>query len=400
LLLIPTFVFAGEVGVSDSKIILGQSAAFTGASAALGKNLWMGAQAYFDKVNASGGVHGRKIEVLTRDDGYEGSRALVNTIDLIKKDKVFALFGYVGTPTIVRALPAIRKLNEDEGVFLFGNFTGAQPQREDPYDDYVFNVRASYRDETQGLVDHLVKLGHKKIGLFIQFDSYGRSGADGVRIALKKHGLQVIEETTYMRGAKLSKKMNDQVKQMMLAGASAVISIGSYEACAAFIRDSRILGSNAVIANVSFVGSDELLKKLYEEEKETKFDLTSRLLNSQVVPSWSNLEIPLVKEYQTDMQAYFKRQKMTPELNFISLEGYLNAKLFVEILKSIGPKLTRKGFIQRAKYLKNIDVGLGEPVYFHQNGNQALKKIHYTEYFNGLTREITDWNRFLPAGQQ
>tara|TARA_R110000868_G_scaffold117600_17_gene312684 strand:+ start:31123 stop:32349 length:1227 start_codon:yes stop_codon:yes gene_type:complete len=398
--LFSVLTLAGETGVQSDKILLGQSAALSGSSQALGKNLWLGAQAYFDKINEQGGVHGRRIEVITRDDAYEGDKALVNTINLVKKDKVFALFGYVGTPTMVRALPAVRKLNRDEDIFLFGNFTGAQPQRGEPYKDYIFNIRPSYKEETKGLVDHLVRLGHKKIGLFIQFDSYGRSGADGVRAALKEHNLQVIEETTYMRGAKIDKKMSDQVKRLMEAGASAVISIGSYEASTAFIRESRVLGYNAVIANVSFVGSDELLKKLLIEQSELQVDLTQRLLNSQVVPPWSDLSIPLVMEYQKDMKRYFKKENLSGEFNFISLEGYLNAKVFVQILNKNGPKLSRNSFMEKAYSIKSLNIGLSETVNFSSKENQALHEIYYTEYFDGESRIVKDWNRFLPTGPE
>src|SRR5258708_6092608 len=160
-----------ETGVTATEVLLGQSAAFKGAAAGLGTELWRGAQAYFDKVNAAGGGNGREIRVISVDDGYEGDVTLPNTVKLVSQDNVFALFGYVGTPTLVKALPAIQNYS-DQGLFLFSNFTGAQPQREPPHNKYVFNVRASYRQETAALVKNFTKLGLNKIGLFIQNDAY------------------------------------------------------------------------------------------------------------------------------------------------------------------------------------------------------------------------------------
>ena len=147
-----TFGLRAEETVSATELVLGQSAAFSGPAAGLGTELWRGAEAYFQGLNAAGGVNGRKIKVHAVDDGYEGDRTLPNTINFLTQEKVFGLFGYVGTPTLVKALPAVLRF-KDDGYFLFGNFTGAQPQREKPYEEVVFNIRASYRQETAAIVD-------------------------------------------------------------------------------------------------------------------------------------------------------------------------------------------------------------------------------------------------------
>ncbi|MBH48297.1 MAG: hypothetical protein CME71_09035, partial [Halobacteriovorax sp.] len=152
--------------------------------------------------------------------------------------------------------------------------------------------------------------------------------------------------------------------------------------------------------NVSFVGSDELLKKLVIEQEGLQVDLTQRLLNSQVLPPWNDLSIPLVKDYQVDMRRYFKKEKMSEEFNFISLEGYLYAKIFVQILSECGPKVSRNSFMQKAQTLKNLNVGLDEDASFSSKENQALHRIYFTEYFNGASRLVKDWNRFLPTGAQ
>jgi len=378
-------VFAQTIGVTDTEIKLGQSASFKGTSAALGSELWRGAQTYFEHINAQGGVHGRKIRVISLNDGYEGGATLINTIDLITRKNVFALFGYVGTPTIVKALPAIQKFS-DKKIFLFSNFTGAQPQRERPHNKYVFNIRSSYRQETEGLVDNFVKNGFRKVGVFIQNDAYGRSGADGVQRALKKHGLKILAESTYERSTPFSKSMTWRVDVLQEAGVDVVISIGSYAACAAFIRDARLAGFQGPIANVSFVGSDQLLQLLLYEEKRIGKKLTTHLVNSQVVPPWSDSSIPLVKIYQTLMDKYqlqvpdpLKDPNYAPsKYSFVSLEGFLNARVFVEILKRSPKDLTRENFVTTLENTHDLDVGLRHNISFSKTRHQALDKVFFT----------------------
>jgi branched-chain amino acid transport system substrate-binding protein len=382
---LPMAVMA-EDGVTDSEVLLGQSAAFKGGAAGLGTELWDGAQAYFDRVNAAGGVNGRKIRVVSLDDGYEGDVTLPNTIRLINTEKVFALFGYVGTPTLVKALPAIQRYSSD-GIFLFSDFTGAQPQREAPHNKYVFNVRASYREETARLVKLFVeKMGYKKIGLFIQDDAYGRSGSDGVTRALAANGLNPVVETTYQRNTPYETSMADQVKALQTAGVEAVIAVGAYNPCAAFIRDARKAGWNVPIADVSFVGADALLAKLKVEGASSGSDLTSHLVNSQVVPCWTDLSVPLVQEYRkamdattTALPAELKDASYQPaKYSFGSLEGYLNAKLFTAILARAPKKLTRKSFVKAAEAGSPLDAGLAAKAIFTAARHQALNEVFLT----------------------
>jgi branched-chain amino acid transport system substrate-binding protein len=387
-------------GITSSEVLLGQSAAFTGSSGNLGAELWRGAQAYFDSVNAHGGIHGRKIRVLSLDDKYDGDLTLMNTLTLINDKKVFALFGYVGTPTLVKALPAIQRYSA-EGIFLFSDFTGAQPQREPPHEKYVFNVRASYRQETKALVDHLVALGNRRIGVFIQDDSYGRSGSDGVQRALKDHGLLLSKEVTYSRGAPLSTSMAEQAKLLAAENVQAVISVGSYDACAAFIRDARAKGFEGPIANVSFVGSDALLEKLIAEGNRLHTDLTRKLVNSQVVPTPTDAAVPLVREYRE------ATEKFSPQLpgdlrdpafqarmlSFGGLEGFLNAKLFGSILARAKEPLTRESFKKSAESMGKFEIGLAEKVSFSPKDHQALDKVFFTTIEHGKNVSFQNWDR-------
>ena len=202
---------AGPIRAADDPpppIVVGMSGAFTGPSRGLGIELYRGSMAWFDEVNDKGGVHGRKIVLKAYDDGYNPTPAIENTVRLIEKDHAFVLFDYVGTPTVTRVLPLLKR-HEDQKVYLFCPFTGAESMRRPPYDRFVFNLRASYKDETRGLVNNFVRIGRRKIAIFYQIDAYGRAGWDGVREALAAcpdpdhpgRDLAIAAEATYRRGA-------------------------------------------------------------------------------------------------------------------------------------------------------------------------------------------------------
>src|SRR5215510_3898443 len=299
----PAQTEAPAEGVTDREIRIGMSAAFKGASRSLGIELYRGSMAYFTEVNRSGGVHGRVITLKAYDDSYEPDQAVQNTLKLMQEDQVFLLFDYVGTPTVTRVLPLLKKY-ENLHFLLFFPFTGAQPQREPPYDTLAFNLRASYRQETEGLVKNFLALGRSRIAVFYQADAYGRSGWVGVREALARRNAKIVGEATYARGTKYTESLDRQVAILQEVNPEAIISIGAYAACAAFIRDARKAGLNVPIANVSFVGSESMLKLLIETSQEDGKDYTLNLVNSQVVPSYEDTSFPAVKEYRALMDTY------------------------------------------------------------------------------------------------
>jgi ABC-type branched-subunit amino acid transport system substrate-binding protein len=213
---------------APADIRIGMSAAFQGASAGLGTELYRGAQAYYSEINARGGVFGRSISVVALDDSYNPDPCIRNTILLLDKETVFFLSNYVGTPTLTRALPVIKQY-ADQQVVLVGNFTGAQPQRETPYVDQVFNVRASYRQEMLALVDRFWQAGARRFGVYYQIDAYGRSGTDGVARGLAMRGAKITAEATYVRGAKFDDDMSAAVNALREAGCDVVLCTGAYQ---------------------------------------------------------------------------------------------------------------------------------------------------------------------------
>ena len=389
---------AGQAGagVTESEIVLGTSAAFSGPSRGLGIELYRGAMAYFEHINGQGGVRGRQVVLKLYDDGYQPDPCVNNTQLLMREDRVFLLFGYVGTPTVTRVLPMLKKF-QDQGMYLFFPFTGAQPQREPPYGDFAFNLRASYRQETAGLVDNFVAVGRRRIAVFYQADAYGRSGWAGVRAALRKHGLSMVGEATYRRGEKFTGTMRQQVDILKEAQPDAVICIGAYAACAAFARDAVDLGLPLPIANLSFVGSENLLKLLSDDQRDSR-RYTDWLVNSQVVPSYEDVSIPAVKEYRTLMARYnpeppaLVQESYTPfPHSFVSLEGFLNAKLMVEVLRRLGDRPTRSDLEDAVFTVRDFDLGVGEQVSFGPERRQGLQRVYYTVVQNGRFVTLQDW---------
>jgi len=379
-------------------IVIGMSAAFSGPSKGLGIELYRGSTAYLEHVNRTGGIHGQKIIIKAYDDGYNPIPAIRNTIKLIEQDNAFLLFNYVGTPTVTRILPLLKSYKE-KFVYLFSPFTGAEPLRQPPYGEFVFNLRASYRDETEGLVDHFVSTGRSRIAVFYQADAYGRSGWDGVKKALAKFGLKMVGEATYRRGAEYHQSFKEQVDIIRKVSPDVIISIGAYAGCAAFIRDARDAGMQIPIANVSFAGSYPMAELLLQSSRTTGHDYNKDLVNSQVVPSPQDTALPAVREYRQLMDKY---QPLPPrELtdvryaplaeSYVGFEGFLNAKLLVEVLKRMGPGLTKSRIKGIVESIKSADLGIDAPVTFGPHKHQGLDRVYYTTMKGDRFVPLSDW---------
>jgi branched-chain amino acid transport system substrate-binding protein len=404
LLVLLSLFLPGAAPAGD--IVLGMSAAFKGPSRGLSIELYRGSLAYLAEVNRTGGVHGNTIHIKAYDDGYNPKDAIDNTIQLVEKDKVFLLFDYMGTPTVTRILPLLKKY-EDHSLFLFFPFTGAEPQRRYPYDAFVFNLRASYHQETATLVDHLVAIGRKRIAVFYQIDAYGRNGWDGVRRQLRKYGVDIVAEATYPRGTPYSADLGSQVALLRRANPDAIISIATYAAGAAFIRDARDAGwTDIPIANISGVDSDNMLTKLLESGKAAGKDYTGNLINSQVVPSYDDLALPAVREYRKLMDRHrpmpprelLDQDYHGPAHSFIGLEGFLNARLLVEILRRLGPEPKREHIRKVVESIQDLDLGIDARVLFGPEQHQGLRAVYCTRIEGGHFVPVADedWQRWHP----
>lgn len=320
----PILPSRAEDGVTAKRIVIGQSAAFSGPASELGTEMRSGAMAYFEHINKQGGVHGRRIELVAIDDGYEPERAAANTRKLIQ-DGAFLLFGYVGTPTSNASKPIFTEAQ----VPFVGPFTGAESLRS-PVNRYIFNVRASYYAETDKIVEQLVNLGLTKIAVFYQNDDYGRAGLAGVERAVKKRKLTISVTGTVERN---TIDVAAAVKAIAPTEPQAVVMVSAYKSCAAFIREMKKARSNPQFINVSFVGSRALANELGETGRGVGI--------TQVVPFPWNVGLPVVREYQRLFSAFSGKS----EFSFTSLEGFIAAKVLVEGLRRTGPNLTREHLI-------------------------------------------------------
>jgi branched-chain amino acid transport system substrate-binding protein len=344
---------AAEDGISADAITFGQAAVLDGPASALGRGMRAGIQAAFQEANARGGVHGRKLKLISRDDGYEPERAIAETKKLIEEDKVFALIGPVGTPTSAAAQPIATAAH----VPFIGAFTGAGFLR-NPKLENVINVRASYGAETEAWIKHLTEdLKIKKIAIFYQDDAFGRAGFDGVKAAMDKRGMELAGEATYERNTIAVKTALITLRR---AEPEAVVMVGAYKPCAEFIKLARKLEFNPVFVNISFVGASALAKELGPDGK--------GVVISQVVPFPWDTSLQVVADYQAAIKA-------APD--FVSLEGYLVGRLVIAALEKVGGAPTRDGLIKAIKDTGKFDIG-GLTMTFGPTKNEGLDQVFLT----------------------
>jgi ABC-type branched-subunit amino acid transport system substrate-binding protein len=321
---------------SGNRLVLGQSAAFTGAAAQLGIQFHAGAKLFFDQLNAQGGVNQTRIEIRQLDDGYEPDRCAENTKRLLADD-VFALFGYIGTPTSVVALP----LATQAEVPFFAPFTGAMSLRL-PFNRMAFHLRASYNDETELIVRQLTNLGLKRIAVFHQNDAYGRAGLDGTVLALSKRSLEPVATGTVERN---SVDVAQAVATINAARPDAVVQISAYASCAAYIKAARRAGYGGTFYNVSFVGTQALADALGKDG--------AGVAISQVVPSPYSPSRPITREFL----AAIAQGGNQVQANYSSLEGFMAAKLFAEGLRRAGGRMTRDALISGLEGIRDFSMG-------------------------------------------
>jgi branched-chain amino acid transport system substrate-binding protein len=329
---------AGVPGFAQSghKIVIGQSAAFSGPASALGEQFRIGAQLVFDRVNARGGVGGRPVELRSLDDGYEPARCAENTRKLIEEG-AFALFGYVGTPTSLAAMPLVNAAK----IPFVAPFTGAEALRT-PFNRYTFHVRASYFDETAEIVKQLTSVSIRRIGVFYQNDSYGKAGLEGVTRALKPIGLEPAGLGTVERN---TVDIDAAVQAILAQRPDAIVQISAYKSCAAFIRAARKAGFGGMFYNVSFVGTQALSRELGADARS--------VVVAQVMPYPLAPITALAGEYL----ATGKAATADFDPNYSSMEGYVAAKTLVEGLRRAGNTLSSDGLITGLESLHEFNLG-------------------------------------------
>ena len=352
---IPAFA---EDGVSADKIIFGQAAALDGPASALGQGMKLGLDAAFAEANKAGGVKGRKLELKSVDDGYEPTKSIEAVKKLLGEDKVFALAGAVGTPTAAATLP----IATAAGAPFIGAFTGVELLR-DPYKPLVVNVRASYYEETEAMVEHLTKdLGASKIAIMYQDDAFGQAGLAGVKKALEKRKMELAAEGTFERNTTAVKGALLTIRK---AEPDAVIMISPYKPAAEFIKLARQIKLAATFVNISFVGSDALAKELGADGAGT--------VVTQVVPFPRDASVPVVARYQAALKAVGAEA----EPSFVSLEGYLVGRTIVAALEKIDGEPTRQAFVEAVQKSGGFDLG-GLKLAYSPTSNRGSDQVFLT----------------------
>lgn len=353
-------------GVTDREIKFGISAPFSGPAKELGRQMKLGIDTAFSRVNDAGGVDGRMLRLVAADDGYEPTRTAEAMKQLYEKEQVFGVIGNVGTPTAAVAVPYAL----ERKLLFFGAFSGANVLRNDPPDRYVFNYRASYAEETDAVVRYLVKVRRiqpKQIAVFAQQDAYGDSGFAGVAKAMR--ALSPRDSTVLRLNYKRNTvDVDDAINQLRAQKTpiKAVVMVATYRAAAKFIEKVHTLYPGLITTNVSFVGSTALADELMLLGPR----FTAGVIVTQVVPAVSGYSSAIL-EYKTALAKYFPGD--APD--YVSLEGYITANLLVEALKRNGPQLDTEKLVNTLESMTNVDMGLGTSLSFGRSEHQASHKV-------------------------
>ncbi len=355
-----------EIGVADDHVRLGMVNVQTGPASALGKGMLAGSSAVFKEVNLKGGVHGRKIELMVGDDGYEPERAIDETLVMIEENEVFSLFGYVGTPTSNAVIPIVKEME----VPLVGLFTGAGTLRS-PVTRQIFNVRASYNDEAEAMVEHFVANGAKTVSVFYQNDGFGKAVLSGAKKALSKRGMSVHSVGTFERNTMAVK---GGLAKMVETNPDAIIMVGTYAPLAEFVKQARANGLNSMMSTVSFVGTNSLVNAVGQAG--------DGVIITQVVPFPYQQDLALVNECRK-----LVKKHSNVELDYVTLEGCLSAKIMVLALEKAGRDLTRDGLIDALHGMKKVDVD-GVMISFAPDNHQALNQVYVSEIRGGKINRL------------
>ncbi|MCZ6732140.1 MAG: ABC transporter substrate-binding protein [Gammaproteobacteria bacterium] len=361
---------AAQGEAAPPPIRLGMTAALSGPAQSLGTGMKIGIESYFDRVNWDGGVYGRKLELIVMDDGYVPEAAMRNMHALIDEEKVLAVLGNVGTPTAKVTVP----IATNKKTLLFGAFTGAGLLRPTPPNRYIVNYRASYLQETAAMVRGLLKQGilPYQIAIFTQNDAYGDAGYTGVMRGLEAAGYRQGHQLPHGRYERNTLNVEQGLLKILEAPIKprAIIMIGAYAACAKFIRIARRALPETIYLNVSFVGSMALKNALGPDGE--------GVIVTQVVPHFES-DVSLTREYYRDFKDY------APEADpgFVSLEGYIVARIFIEGLRRAGPDVDRESIIDALLGIKNLDIGLGTPIRYTKELYQGSQRVWPTVIRNG-----------------
>lgn len=358
--------YAQGLEAQEETVLFGQSAPLSGPARQLGTDFRAGILAAFDEANRKGGVHGRKLGLLSLDDAYEPARAAANTKSLVEEHDVFALIGSVGTPTSLVSVPVAA----EAGLPFIAPLTGAEFLRDDHWTN-VINLRASYFQETREIVSRLVEdLGIERIAVLYQDDSYGRAGLNGVQAALTERGLDLVAVGVYTRNTTAVKTA---LLELRAAAPGAVVLIGAYSPVAVAIQWGTYIGFDAVFATISFSGTNALPAAMGERGQ--------GVYVTQVVP-FPSATSAIARTYLAALRAHSRNAPVS----FVSFEGYLAGRLAIAGLERMGPNLDQSEFLRQVLHGEPINLN-GFRLSFGGNDNQGSDRVFLTVIGSSLNYE-------------
>lgn len=364
-------------------VVLGMSAALTGPTSNLGIGMRTGIEAAILETNQDPASSSRQFKLIALDDGYEPARTGPNMRRLIEQEHAVAIIGNVGTPTAVAAIPIVNETH----VPLVGCFTGAGNLRKTPPDRYVINYRASYAEETGAMVDALVTvagLRPTEIGFFTQRDAFGDAGFAGGLGALKRHGLRDASLVSQGRFERNTTNVEAGLAELIAAKTPvrAVIMVGTAAPCAEFIKAARRAGLDAIFLNVSFVDAIKLAEILGGDG--------DGVIVTEVVPHFDST-LPIVQDYRRALAVIPNR----PNANFVSLEGYIAARMLVRAINTIHGPVTSETITDALEKLGEFDLGLGDPLRLAAAEHQASHRVWATKIVGGNVVPF-EWQQLKP----
>lgn len=355
-----TFVVGDLVAQERPTLVRwGQSAAFTGPAGEIGKELRLGVEAAFFEANTKKTVPRVRFSFVYYDDGYEPERAIQNTRKLINEHKVFGLIGEVGTPTSRAVVP----IATEEGVPFIAPFTGAEFLRMANQLPNVVNLRASYRQEVDEMVDRLFdEKGITRIGILYQNDSFGKSGYENTKLSLARYGIKLVASGTYERNTTAVKTA---VFDLSLAKPEAVIIVGSYKPASTAIKWSQEIDFNPLFFNISFVGSQALQNELGQGD--------FNVYMTQVVPDFMSDKLQLAIDYRVALENVWPGAVPS----FVSFEGYAAARMVVAAFGNCIKNIEPECILDRFRQLEPINIS-GLELIFGPDDNQGSDKVYLT----------------------
>jgi ABC-type branched-subunit amino acid transport system substrate-binding protein len=353
--------FAPHNARAASEIVIGQVAPFSGPLAPTGEHMRAGAQIYFERINAEGGIHGAKLRLVTKDDGYKISETVRLTRELLAEHKPLALFGLVGTGNVAALLEA--RVLDEEGIPAVGIRTGATSLIEPPH-RWLFIGRASYATEVEKMVQHMSATGIRRIAVFYQDDPFGEDGLRAAERAAQALGVELAAKAGYEKN---TTKVENAVATLLAAAPQSIVMISNTAASSEFVRQYRAGGGDAQLMALSTTDGPQVVTRI---GKETAHGLGI----AQVVPDPSNRAMAIVREVQ---EVYRASSPAGIELNHTLVQGYIGAALLVEGLRRAGPNPTRRVLRDALESLHDLDLG-GITVNFSPRNHTGIDYVDIT----------------------